>query len=110
MPTCCCRKVPEVFAVEEFYFVCERAPELTGERAVWSHPSIWFDPSRVTPKSIASKIRKRVSRGAKRKVYIKADARVTSYCQVVEVLNSVRSLSLQPVPPADYRPALPSHR
>jgi len=57
---------------------------------------IWFDRDQITPEHLPAAIRERVSHGAERKVYIRADMRV-NYARVLDVLNSVRSAGIDNV-------------
>jgi biopolymer transport protein TolR len=57
---------------------------------------IWFDKDQITPEHLPAAIRERVSHGAERKVYIRADMRV-NYGRVLEVLSSVRSAGIDNV-------------
>ena len=62
--------------------------------AVERNGRIWLDTDQITPEQLPAKIRERLSRGAERRVYIKADAR-SKYGLVVEVLRSVRSAGIE---------------
>ena len=57
---------------------------------------VWFNTDQVTPDQLPAKLRERVSRGAERKVYIRADARC-KYGKVVQVLDSVRSAGIEDI-------------
>lgn len=58
--------------------------------------SIYFGRDRAGPSDLPGQIRERVGRGAEKKIYIKADARVR-YGNVVKVLDGVRSAGLEKV-------------
>jgi biopolymer transport protein TolR len=57
---------------------------------------IWFDRDQITPENLPAAIRERVSHGAERKVYIRADRRA-KYGTVLEVLSSARSAGIENV-------------
>jgi biopolymer transport protein TolR len=61
--------------------------------AVQRDGQIWLDREQITPERLPAEIRERVSQGAERKVYIRADLRV-NYGRVLEVLSSVRSAGI----------------
>jgi biopolymer transport protein TolR len=58
--------------------------------------TIFFGKDRARPSDLPAQIRERVGRGAEKKIYIKADARVR-YGTVVGVLDGVRSAGLEKV-------------
>ncbi len=62
--------------------------------AVQRDGRIWFGTETVTPDHLPGKIRDRLSRGAERRVYIRADARAR-YGTVLEVLDNVRSAGIE---------------
>jgi biopolymer transport protein TolR len=77
-----------------------KAPEMGGSLredalmvAVQRDGRIWFGKDAITPERLPAAIRERVSHGAERKVYIRADMRV-NYGRVAEVLSSVRSAGI----------------
>lgn len=57
---------------------------------------VWFNTDQVTPDQLPAKLRERVSRGAERRVYIRADRRC-KYGKVVQVLDSVRSAGIEDI-------------
>jgi biopolymer transport protein TolR len=64
--------------------------------AVQRTGDVWFGYERVPPPRLPDALRKGLSRGAERKVYIRADARV-KYGRVIEVLAAVRSSGVEKV-------------
>ena len=64
--------------------------------AVQRNGNIWFDRDKITPEHLPVAIRERVSHGAERKVYIRADMRA-KYGSVLEVLSTVRSAGIENV-------------
>jgi biopolymer transport protein TolR len=65
--------------------------------AITRDGQVWFDRDRITgDKDLSAAIRDRVSRGAERKVYIRADMRAR-YGLVLRVLNIVRTAGIENV-------------
>jgi biopolymer transport protein TolR len=62
--------------------------------AVQRDGKIWFDTAQIMPEELPAKIRERLSRGAERRVYIRADAR-SKYGLVLEVWQCVRSTGIE---------------
>jgi biopolymer transport protein ExbD len=64
--------------------------------AVLRDGSIWFGTDRLMADQLPSKIREALSRGAKRRIYLKADARAR-YGGVAKALNYVRASGVENV-------------
>jgi biopolymer transport protein TolR len=62
--------------------------------AVGRNGNVWFDTEVIGVNDLSVKIRARVSQGAERKVYIRADARA-SYGVVLQVLDGVRAAGVE---------------
>jgi len=64
--------------------------------AIFRDGKVFFGRDLIMPDELPTEIRKAVSRGAERKVYIRADARV-HYGTVLQVLDGVRSAGVENV-------------
>jgi biopolymer transport protein TolR len=64
--------------------------------AITRDGQVWFDRDRITAENLPAAIRERVSLGAERRVYIRADMRAR-YGLVVRVLGSVRAAGIEKV-------------
>jgi biopolymer transport protein TolR len=62
--------------------------------AIMRDGKVFFRADRITIEEVPARIREGVSRGAERKVYIKADARA-KYASVVEVLDGVHDAGIE---------------
>ena len=64
--------------------------------AITRDGKVWFDTEQVTAENLTTAIRRRVSRGAERKVYIRADMRAR-YGLVAKVLDGVRAAGIEKI-------------
>ena len=64
--------------------------------AITRDGQVWFDRHPITTENLPRAIRERVSRGAERRAYIRADMRAR-YGLVVRVLGSVRATGIEKV-------------
>lgn len=64
--------------------------------AITRDGQVWFGTDRIAPENLPAAIHERVSRGAERKVYIRADMRAR-YRGVSQVLGNVRAAGIENV-------------
>ncbi len=58
--------------------------------------TMYFGKDKTRPRDLPAQIREGVARGAEKKIYIRADARI-EYATVLEVLDAVRSAGVEKV-------------